>query len=209
MPTDPRRRLPPSAPLEPLQRAIESVGHTQAERARWLLNDLKRPQPYQTQHADVRIRLRYEWGVFLNKDRVRSWIDGGGVPLVSLPDRDVIDCCWRELKGKVELLANGEPCALDVNGHRAWSIRDRRLRAKTEFDTYSTGAKIPSRYNHYVGAALDTLTEVGDRFRFCRECNSPFIRTGKQRYCSPTCRGTFNTRTYRQRCKQRAQSDNP
>jgi hypothetical protein len=53
------------------------------------------------------------------------------------------------------------------------------------------------------------LESLGTRLRFCanEKCKFPaFVRNKRQTFCSPTCRGTVNTRRYRGR-KELRQKD--
>jgi hypothetical protein len=39
----------------------------------------------------------------------------------------------------------------------------------------------------FVAAAIDVIQETWPRLRTCPQCGAPFLRFGKQAYCTPTC----------------------
>jgi hypothetical protein len=171
-----------------IQRARECVGESPIARASWLLNFSRREMATLSQTAWDQLRL--EWVAFLGEDFSEKHIP---------PSKDQIETWRQQLNREIVRLAEG----------RTWR-RTVKASLCVVNGTVKSNIALPRNRDEYrpaVFKAMQALAAVGDRLRVCANegCTRQrlYVVTGRRRYCSPTCRGTVNTRAYRRRRSQR------
>lgn len=113
---------------------------------------------------------------------------------------------WQqEVNGKINDLKNGLRWSLDCGLWRQLELVNGQLNAQQRAYTLSAGADNPLLFR-----VMNTLAMVSNDLRLCarEKCRVIFVRTKRQAYCSPRCRGTEGTQRYRKK-KTSPPSTNP
>jgi hypothetical protein len=171
------------------------VGTTANQRARWLLEFLRQDPGKITGHERVTVQLAL--AIFVAGS---VWPIKPGVPIPCnsfLPRGNELEQWRDETVGLLEAFKE----------KRRWEME---VTVKRSFSRAGDGVKIEpvptmEKSMAFQEAVLDTLQAAQAHLRFCANtsCDALFVRSGKQKYCSPRCEGTASKRTHRQRVKAR------
>ena len=179
-------------------KAKHQVGHTPEQRARWLLDFCRKD--ISTQEPDERLQL--EWAMFLGTDPLQKQAEDGSTFWHRLPSQNQVTSWQSNVNKKLLKLAKCEPWILDVKADHKLFVQNGVLKSETSLKTEDHW---PALFQ-----VMETLTALGDRFRFClnKTCYRPFIRTKRQRFCSSRCREIDIKRRYRQKKKTQTSNSN-
>jgi hypothetical protein len=89
----------------------------------------------------------------------------------------------------LEDLANGIPIVVNQNLNQSMEIEDGKLVVKTEASDELNG-------NLLKLIVFDLLKKTSSQFKICEECETPFMATKRQKYCSTSCSQAMRTRKF-------------
>jgi len=180
-----------SPPSDPVTQARQAVGSTRESRARWLLKFSR--LNFQNLGPDQVAQWQVGVAVFLGLD-LRLQTQNGGFAPQQLPTTTEVRQWQKDLKQRLDSLAQGQ----------VWS----NVSAQLRFALRLSGGRLVvqgtitplHQADRFMVKAVETLANVRDRVRQCarEDCKQAFVGNMRQTYCTATCRGTVNTRRYRQ-----------
>lgn len=163
------------------QRAREHIGQTPNNRVRWLLDfyqrDISELSPTE------REQIALEWVVFLGESPSQNFI---------LPSRDQLTTWQQRIRDGIGRLAEGQTWCHKARANLELRVEDGKVGSKLTLQKKGNAFR-PAEFK-----AMEALLGIPLRFCANEKCHRPFIRSRRMRYCSPRCRGTVNTRKYRQ-----------
>jgi hypothetical protein len=176
-----------SSPSDSSARARQAVGVSPESRARWLLQFVNSDLNGQDRH-----QVRVECAVFLGLD-LHLHNSGGNPPASRLPPDVEVNQWHRQVKQGLRSLVQGGEWSADATVRVTLRLQGGRLCTRTQLSPQHI-------VDRFLVKAVETLTGAKGGIKKCSrdDCARLFITKTRQAYCSTTCRGTVNTRRYRQ-----------
>ena len=176
--------------------AARRVGSTPEERARWLLDFCQNDLP--GAGSPQRWALRQDWAYLLGLPVIPRKRNGAMDPS-GHPTTGETQQWWQDLRGKLGMLVAGQ----------AWEVRaeqKRELRVRNGALTSTPSTKPLHDADRHLVGAFEILEAVTKWFKLCAnaKCGRPFIRTGREKYCSKRCKWVVGKRAYRRGVAERA-----